>query len=82
MIRKSFLRMSPGNLDTKSSYEIMALFKQLPRQGRTVILVTHEPDIAEYAERIITFADGRIINDKKNADMRGEEGADEKRQTD
>lgn len=71
-----------GNLDTKSSYEIMALFKKLPRQGRTIVLVTHEPDIAEYAERIITFADGKIISDKKNPNIRGEEGADEKRQTD
>lgn len=71
-----------GNLDTKSSYEIMALFKKLHRLGRTIVLVTHEPDIAEYAERIITFADGKIVDDKKNPNVRGGEDTDENRQTD
>jgi putative ABC transport system ATP-binding protein len=71
-----------GNLDTKSSYEIMALFKKLHRLGRTIVLVTHEPDIAEYAERIISFADGKIVDDKKNPNVRGGEDTDENRQTD
>lgn len=71
-----------GNLDTKSSYEIMALFKKLHRLGRTIVLVTHEPDIAEYAERIISFADGKIVDDKKNPNVKGGEDTDENRQTD
>ncbi|WP_068782782.1 ABC transporter ATP-binding protein [Paenibacillus phocaensis] len=54
-----------GNLDTKSSYEIMALFKQIHAEGTTIVLVTHEPDIAEHADRIITFGDGRILSDKR-----------------
>jgi putative ABC transport system ATP-binding protein len=71
-----------GNLDTKSSYEIMALFKKLHRQGRTIVLVTHESDIAEYAERIIIFADGKIIDNKKNSNVKSGEETDENRQTD
>ncbi len=56
-----------GNLDTRSSYEIIALFQQLNRQGKTVVLVTHEPDIAEYAKRIIKITDGGIVSDQANA---------------
>src|SRR5207247_6679078 len=53
-----------GNLDTKTSIEILGLFRQLNEsQGITVVLVTHEPDIAPYAERIITFRDGHVISD-------------------
>jgi putative ABC transport system ATP-binding protein len=50
-----------GNLDTKASEEIMALFKDLHRQGRTIVLVTHEPDIAKHAERIIHLKDGQVV---------------------
>ena len=50
-----------GNLDTKSSVEIMAMFKELYKQGKNIILVTHEPDIAENAKRIITVRDGKIV---------------------
>lgn len=53
-----------GNLDSKSSIEIMALFQELHRSGITIILVTHEPDIAEYAERIIRFLDGKVVADE------------------
>lgn len=54
-----------GNLDTQTSDEIMNLFVRLNReQGITVVLVTHEPDIAKYARRIITFRDGTIISDE------------------
>jgi macrolide transport system ATP-binding/permease protein len=53
-----------GNLDTKSSAEIMALFKQLHAQGLTIVLVTHEHDIAAHARRVITLRDGRIISDR------------------
>ena len=52
-----------GNLDTKTSEEIMALFQGLNRQGITIIMVTHEPDIATYSGRQLLFRDGLIIND-------------------
>ncbi|MCR8961720.1 ABC transporter ATP-binding protein [Brevibacillus halotolerans] len=50
-----------GALDTKTSQEIMGIFQQLNNEGKTVILVTHEPDIAEYAKRVIHFRDGQIV---------------------
>jgi len=52
-----------GNLDTRTSVEIMALFQELNRSGITVIVVTHEPDIARYASRIIIFRDGIVRSD-------------------
>jgi putative ABC transport system ATP-binding protein len=55
-----------GNLDTKTSYDIMELFQQLHDQGNTIIMVTHEDDIAHYAHRIIRLRDGLIEWDKKN----------------
>ena len=54
-----------GNLDTKTSAEIMDLFVALNREGKTIILVTHEPDIAEYSARTIRFQDGRILDDER-----------------
>jgi putative ABC transport system ATP-binding protein len=54
-----------GNLDTKRSEEIMRLFRFINKQGATVVLITHEPEIAAYADRIITLKDGAIIADKK-----------------
>lgn len=54
-----------GNLDTKSGDEIMEIFCELNQQGRTVVLVTHEPDIAAYTRRIVTFRDGLIIRDER-----------------
>lgn len=56
-----------GNLDSKTSVEIMALFGQIHNRGNTVILVTHEPDIAEYAHRVIHLRDGLIEKDVRNA---------------
>jgi putative ABC transport system ATP-binding protein len=53
-----------GNLDTTMSIEIMTVFQQLNRDGITVVMVTHEPDIAQYATRTITFRDGRILADR------------------
>lgn len=55
-----------GNLDSKTSVEIMSIFSEIHRAGNTVILVTHEPDIAEYAHRIIRLKDGLIENDQPN----------------
>jgi len=55
-----------GNLDTRSSVEIMALFQGLNAKGITVVLVTHEPDIAAFAGRLIVFRDGLIIRDEIN----------------
>ncbi|MGC1818533.1 MAG: ABC transporter ATP-binding protein [Casimicrobiaceae bacterium] len=52
-----------GNLDMKTSYEIMDLFTQLNADGITIVLVTHEPDIATYAKRLVRFVDGRITHD-------------------
>jgi len=54
-----------GNLDTQSSQEIMQIFKNLHNEGSSIILVTHEPDIAEYADRVVVFRDGIIIEDRK-----------------
>ena len=55
-----------GNLDSRSGEEIIALFEQLNRDGITIIIVTHDPDIAEHAKRNIRFQDGKIISDKLN----------------
>jgi putative ABC transport system ATP-binding protein len=52
-----------GNLDSRSSNEIMALFEELNRQGITVVLVTHEPDIAHHARRVLTVQDGLLAQD-------------------
>lgn len=54
-----------GALDTKTSHEIMALFEKLHEEGNTIILVTHEPDIAERAHRVITIRDGEIEKDER-----------------
>ncbi|MGB1204096.1 MAG: ABC transporter ATP-binding protein [Chitinophagales bacterium] len=58
-----------GNLDTKTSYEIMAMFNDIHSKGNTVILVTHEEDIAQYAHRIIRLRDGKVETDKMNKDI-------------
>ena len=54
-----------GNLDTRTSIEVMEIFQTLNQKGITVILITHEKDIAEYAKRNITFRDGRIVIDER-----------------
>jgi putative ABC transport system ATP-binding protein len=59
-----------GNLDTRTSFEIMAIFQRLNEQGTTIILVTHESDIADFTKRKIVFRDGRIISDTANTHPR------------
>jgi len=59
-----------GNLDSKTSYEIMDLFDQIHSKGNTVIMVTHEEDIAEYAHRIVRLRDGLVETDRANANIR------------
>ncbi|NIJ46434.1 putative ABC transport system ATP-binding protein [Wenyingzhuangia heitensis] len=55
-----------GNLDTRTSYEIMTLFQELNRQGITITFVTHEPDIAMFSSRTVVLKDGAVIKDAKN----------------
>jgi len=52
-----------GNLDTQTTVEIMALFRELNEQGITIVLVTHEPEVAQYARRIVELRDGRVVRD-------------------
>ncbi|MBQ7421451.1 MAG: ABC transporter ATP-binding protein [Prevotella sp.] len=55
-----------GNLDTRTSFEILVLFQKLHAEGRTIIFVTHNPDIAHYSSRNIQLRDGRVISDEEN----------------
>jgi len=64
-----------GNLDTKTSYEVMAILQNITAQGKTVILVTHEPDIAAYASRVITLRDGLVVDDKTQVPIKAEVAA-------
>ena len=58
-----------GNLDSRTSVEIMALFQELGRSGITLLLVTHDPDIARYASRVVVMRDGRVQTDKRQPAM-------------
>ena len=53
-----------GNLDTKSSYEIMDIFKAMNDEGKTIVMVTHEPDIAKQTKRILVMRDGKLVSDE------------------
>ncbi len=64
-----------GNLDSKTSIEVMALFQDLGRTGITVVLVTHEPDIAEYASRVVVVRDGLILSDTRQKPRRAGEAS-------
>ncbi|MGH2460450.1 MAG: ABC transporter ATP-binding protein [Chloroflexota bacterium] len=55
-----------GNLDSRTSIEVMAILQKLNAQGITIVLVTHEPDIATYCKRVVRFRDGRVIQDQAN----------------
>ena len=56
-----------GALDSRTSLEIMGLLQELNRQGMTVVLVTHESDVARFAQRMLRFRDGRLVGDQANA---------------
>jgi len=62
-----------GNLDTRTGEEIMAIFQGLNRQGKTVVIVTHEPDIAAHCHRVIHFRDGHVLSDERVAEPRDAE---------
>ncbi len=59
-----------GNLDTRTSEEVMGVFQRLNDEGKTVVLITHEPDIAQYAKRVVVFRDGRVVEDRAVASRR------------
>ena len=59
-----------GNLDTRTSYEIIALLQDLNKEGRTIVFVTHEPDIAAFSSRTITLKDGKLVKDIRNESPR------------
>jgi len=58
-----------GNLDTRTSFEILVLFQKLHQEGRTIIFVTHNPDIAQYSSRNITLRDGKVTGDTVNTNI-------------
>jgi len=67
-----------GNLDTRTSVEVMQIFQHLNDDGLTIVLVTHEPDIAEYASRVVAFRDGKVRGDRPVVTRRR---ADDERKT-
>ena len=58
-----------GNLDSRTSCEILVLFQRLHREGRTIIFVTHNPEIAMYSSRNILLKDGKVLSDTRNAEI-------------
>ena len=64
-----------GNLDSRTSVEIMALFQELSRAGITLLLVTHEPDIARYTSRVVVMRDGRVQTDRRQPPLVADVGA-------
>jgi putative ABC transport system ATP-binding protein len=63
-----------GNLDSEMSLEIMSLFQELNRRGKTIVMVTHEPELAAYTRRTITLRDGEIVSDALVKDRRNAAG--------
>lgn len=62
-----------GNLDTRTSFSILTLFQKLYKEGKTLIFVTHNPEIAQYSSRNIMLRDGRIVSDEYNSDIKSAE---------
>ena len=74
---KLFLADEPtGNLDTLTSLEIMALFQELGRSGITIVLVTHEPDIASFTSRVVLMRDGKVQFDRPQTPVDARAAAD------
>lgn len=63
-----------GNLDTNTSIEIMEIFKTLNSQGKTIVMITHDREIAPYAGRIIQFRDGKVVNGEEELEIKGVRG--------
>jgi putative ABC transport system ATP-binding protein len=59
-----------GNLDSKTSEEVLGIFRELNNEGKTIVLITHEKDIAEFAQRVISFRDGKVVSDRAVARRR------------
>ena len=55
-----------GNLDSQTSVEILALFDELHSDGQTIIVVTHEPDVAAHGQRVVRLKDGKVVEDRRN----------------
>ena len=55
-----------GNLDSQTSIEILALFDELHNDGQTIVVVTHEPDVAAHGQRIVRLKDGKVVEDRRN----------------
>ena len=56
-----------GNLDSRSTEDVLRIFARLNEEGRTVVLITHEPDVAEQAKRVIRLSDGEVVEDRRAA---------------
>ena len=59
-----------GNLDTRTSYSILVLFQELHKKGRTIIFVTHNPELAQFSSRNIVLRDGKIVSDTLNTNIK------------
>ena len=58
-----------GNLDSHSTEDVLRIFARLNEEGRTVVLITHEPDVAEQTKRVIRLSDGEVVEDRRSADV-------------